>query len=185
MNIKTLSKIIASSLLAINSLSVSISSHAQTEKPQAIDSVNLQQYIGKWYEIAHLPMYFQRNCASKTTAQYAINSDKTVSVLNSCRTIDNKLISSEGIAYAQNAGNSKLQVSFLPKGLRWLPFTKGDYWVLRIDPEYKAVLIGGPTNKYLWILSRTPTIDDATYNSYLETAKKYGYDVNKLVKTPQ
>ena len=185
MNIKTLSKIIASSLLAISSLSISIASHAQTEKPQAIDSVNLKEYIGKWYEIAHLPMYFQRNCASQTTAQYSINSDKTVSVLNSCRTIDNKLISSEGIAYAQNAGNSKLQVSFLPKGLRWLPFTKGDYWVLRIDPEYKVVLIGGPTNKYLWILSRTPTIDDATYNSYLETAKKYGYDVSKLVKTPQ
>ena len=91
----------------------------------------------------------------------------------------------EGIAYAKNAGNSQLKVSFLPKGLRWLPFTKGDYWVLRIDPEYKVALVGGPSNKYLWILSKTPNLDQATYQSYLETAHQYGYDISKVVKTPQ
>ena len=91
----------------------------------------------------------------------------------------------EGIAYAQNAGNSQLKVSFLPKGLRWLPFTKGDYWVLRIDPEYKVALVGGPSNKYLWILSKTPNLDQATYQSYLETARQYGYDISKVVRTPQ
>lgn len=91
----------------------------------------------------------------------------------------------EGIAYAKNAGNSQLKVSFLPKGLRWLPFTKGDYWVLRIDPEYKVALVGGPSNKYLWILSKTPNLDQATYQSYLETARQYGYDISKVVKTPQ
>lgn len=94
------------------------------------------------------------------------------------------MISSEGVAYPQNRGNSKLKVSFLPKGLRWIPFTKGHYWVLRVDPEYKLALVGGPSNKYLWILSREPQLDEATYQSYINTAKDYGYDVTKLIKLP-
>jgi apolipoprotein D and lipocalin family protein len=80
---------------------------------------------------------------------------------------------------------SELKVSFLPAGLRWLPFTKGDYWVLRVDPEYQVALIGGPTHKYLWILSKNPHLDEATYQSYLETARQYGYDLSNLIKTPQ
>lgn len=64
-------------------------------------------------------------------------------------------------------------------------FTKGDYWVLRVDPNYQVALVGGPSHKYLWILSRSPQLDEATYQSYLQTAKSYGYDVSKLVKTTQ
>jgi apolipoprotein D and lipocalin family protein len=72
----------------------------------------------------------------------------------------------------------------LPPGLRWIPFTKGHYWVLRVDPEYKVALVGGPSTKYLWILSREPQLDEATYQSYLDTAKYYGYDITKLIKLP-
>ena len=57
--------------------------------------------------------------------------------------------------------------------------------MLRIDPEYKVALVGGPSDKYLWILSKTPNLDEATYQSYLETARQYGYDISKVVKTPQ
>lgn len=180
-----LKSIVAGTALALSSLSFSVVTQAETITPQAVDKVDIQRYAGKWYEIAHLPMYFQRKCVANTTAQYSLNPDQTVSVLNSCSTAEGGKISSEGLAYSQNEGNSKLKVSFLPKGLRWLPFTKGHYWVLRIDPEYKVALVGGPSDKYLWILSRDAQIDDATYQSYLETAKKYGYDVEKLIKTPQ
>lgn len=169
----------------IFSFIISVTSHAETIAPQAVDKIDIKQYAGKWYEISHLPMYFQRKCVANTTAQYSINNNQTVSVLNSCRTATGEVISSEGVAYPQNPGNSKLKVSFLPKGLRWLPFTKGDYWVLRIDPEYKVALVGGESNKYLWILSRDTKIDEKIYQSYLDTAKSYGYDVSKLVKTPQ
>ncbi len=62
---------------------------------------------------------------------------------------------------------------------------KGDYWVLRVDSNYQVALVGGPSHKYLWILSRSPQLDEATYQSYLQTAKSYGYDVSKLVKTTQ
>ncbi|MBU3845638.1 MAG: lipocalin family protein [Candidatus Acinetobacter avistercoris] len=187
-----LKSIFAGTALVFSSLTLSMTTQAElmptqagTVAPQAVDKIDIQQYVGKWYEIAHLPMYFQRKCVANTTAQYGLNPDKTISVLNSCSTADGGKISSEGVAYSQNEGNSKLKVSFLPKGLRWLPFTKGDYWVLRIDPDYKVVLVGGPSDKYLWILSREAQIDDAIYQSYLDTAKKYGYDVEKLIKTPQ
>ncbi|OTG81622.1 lipocalin family protein [Acinetobacter sp. ANC 4648] len=172
-------------VFGISSLMLTVTSHAETKAPQAVEKIDLQQYIGKWYEIAHLPNYFQRKCASNTTAQYGVNTDQTISVLNSCRTATGEMISSIGVAYPKNSGNSKLKVSFLPKGLRWLPFTKGDYWILRIDPDYKVALVGGPNDKYLWILSRDAKIDEATYQSYLNTAKNYGYDVSKLIKTPQ
>ena len=100
---------------------------AETVAPQAVDRVDIQKYAGKWYEIAHLPMYFQRKCIANITAQYSVNADQTIGVLNSCRIANGEIISSEGVAYSQNQGNSKLKVSFLPKGLRWIPFTKGHY----------------------------------------------------------
>lgn len=172
------------SVFGFSLLSVSFGMHAKTLEPQAVEKIDVKQYVGQWYEIAHLPMYFQRKCVSDTTAKYSINSDQTIAVLNSCRTEKKQMISSEGVAYSQNEGNSKLKVSFLPSGLRWLPFTKGDYWVLRVDPHYQVALVGGPSHKYLWILSRDSKLDEATYQSYLQTAREYGYDVSKLIKTP-
>ncbi|QIC70479.1 lipocalin family protein [Acinetobacter indicus] len=174
--------VLAATTLAI--ISLSFTTQAETVPPQAVDQVDIQRYAGKWYEIAHLPMYFQRKCVSDISAQYTVNADQTIGVLNSCRIENGEMISSEGVAYPQNQGNSKLKVSFLPTGLRWIPFTKGHYWVLRVDPEYKVALVGGPSTKYLWILSREPQLDEATYQSYLDTAKYYGYDITKLIKLP-
>lgn len=182
---KSLSKTLAISTVVCSSIFGAIAAHAETQAPKAVEQIDINKYTGKWYEIAHLPVYFQRKCASDTSATYALKADKTVAVINSCRTQSGEMIRSEGVAYPQNAGNSKLKVSFLPKGLRWIPFTKGDYWVLRIDPDYQTVLVGGPSHKYLWILSRNPQLDTTTYQSYLQTARDYGYDVTKLVKTPQ
>jgi apolipoprotein D and lipocalin family protein len=180
-----LKPLLATGLMAFAGLGFSLTVQAESIKPKAVESIDVQQYAGKWYEIAHLPMYFQRNCVSDTSAQYTVNPDQTIGVLNSCRTETGKIIASQGLAYPQNKGMSKLKVSFLPAGLRWLPFTKGDYWVLRVDPEYQVALVGGPTHKYLWILSKNPHLDEATYQSYLETARQYGYDLSNLIKTPQ
>ena len=183
---KTLIKaLFATGLMTCVSLGFSVVAQAGTMKPKAVEKIDVHQYAGKWYEIAHIPMYFQRNCVSDTTAQYTVNSDQTIAVLNSCRTESGKIIASQGLAYPQNEGMSKLKVSFLPAGLRWLPFTKGDYWVLRVDPEYQVALIGGPSHKYLWILSKKPHLDEAMYQSYLDTARQYGYDLSKLIKTQQ
>ena len=168
------------------SLSLSTTAFANTAPqgtPQAIEKLDVERYMGKWYEIGRLPASFQKKCVGDVTAQYSLNADQSVKVVNTCRTKEGALESSEALAKAVNEGKSKLKVSFLPKGLRWLPFAKGDYWVLRIDDSYNTVLVGGKSTKYLWILSRSPQIDDATYQSYLNTAKQQGYDISKVMRT--
>ncbi|MFT4021494.1 MAG: lipocalin family protein [Acinetobacter sp.] len=152
---------------------------------KAVSKVDIHKYSGKWYEIARLPMYFQRKCQSNVTAQYSLNPDNTLNVINSCKNKEGQIDHANGIAFIQNRNNSQLKVSFLPHGLRWIPFTRGDYWILRLDPEYKVALVGGPSKRYLWILSRSPTLDSKTYQSYLETAKQQGFDISKLIVTPQ
>lgn len=181
----TKNSIVFSGLITCAGLLGSVTVQAESPHPKAVEQIDVNKYVGKWYEIAHFPMYFQRKCVSDTTANYSMNSDNTIAVINSCRTQTGEMITSKGVAYPQNKGNSQLKVSFLPSALRWIPFTKGDYWVLRVDPDYRVALVGGPTHKYLWILSRDPHLDAATYQSYVQTARDYGYDVSKLVQTPQ
>lgn len=156
---------------------------AQVPSPQPVQAIDVKKYQGTWYEIARLPMYFQRKCASDVTATYRLNPDQTIHVDNQCKNKQGKVEASTGIAYAQNAGKSQLKVSFLPKGLRWIPFTQGDYWILKIDPQYQVALVGGPSHKYLWLLSRTPTLDETIVQSYLQTAKAQGYDLSNLIRT--
>lgn len=152
-------------------------------EPKAVDAIDVQKYAGRWYEVSRLPMYFQRNCVSDVQAKYSLNADKTIRVKNQCMNKEGELDVSEGVAYPQNDGNSQLKVSFLPKGLRWVPFSRGDYWVLRVDEDYQVALVGGPSHRYLWLLSRTPDMDEAVIEDYLNTAKAQGYDLSELIRT--
>jgi len=83
-----------------------------------------------------------------------------------------------------DASNSRLEVSFLPEGLRWIPFTKGDYWVILVDGGYTAALVGSPDRKYLWLLSREPRMDEITRQHYIAYARQQGFDVDRMIHTP-
>lgn len=159
--------------------------NATPSKPTPVAHVDLAKYAGKWYEIARLPMYFQRNCASDVTATYTANTDGSIKVDNQCQTVQAKTLESIGKATKNSDTGSQLKVTFLPKGLRWLPFGKADYWVLALDNDYQYALVGTPNQRYLWVLSRTPTMPDSVYNNYVNLAKQQGYDVSKLQKTVQ
>lgn len=159
--------------------------NAAPNKPTPVAHVDLAKYAGKWYEIARLPMYFQRNCASDVTATYTANPDGSIKVDNQCQTAQAQTLESIGKATKNGDTGSQLKVTFLPKGLRWLPFGKANYWVLALDNDYKYALVGTPNQKYLWVLSRTPTMPESIYNSYVGLAKQQGYDVSKLQKTVQ
>lgn len=186
---------IAGTLLAMSACSTMPTSETTAKptgvgKAQAVQSVDLNRYAGKWYEIARLPMFFQRNCASDVTATYTLQPTGKVEVNNQCMGKDGKPMQSIGEASkgeaSKNGGSgSKLKVTFLPQALRWLPVGKADYWVLALDPNYNHALVGTPNQKYLWILSRTPTMDEATYQTMVATAKSQGYEVSKLQKTVQ
>lgn len=159
---------------------------AQQNAVRAVPSVDLKQYSGRWYEISRFPNKFQKKCVGNVTADYALNADGTIRVVNRCLKKDGEI--SEAIGKAKNKDattNSKLEVRFAPGFLSFIPNVWGDYWIIDLDPKYQYAVIGDPKREYLWILSRTPTMDDALYQQLLRKTETMGYDPSKLIKTPQ
>ncbi len=151
------------------------------DKPlEVVDSVDLERYLGRWYEIASYPMYFQKGCTA-TTADYALREHGLIKVVNRCRkgSLDGKLKEAKGRAkVVDTATNAKLKVSFF--GPFW-----GDYWIIDLDPDYQWAVVGGPKRKYLWILSRTPQMDPALYDEIVARLPAKGYGPDGLKKTLQ
>ncbi|WP_349926998.1 lipocalin family protein [Acinetobacter sp. A1-4-2] len=167
-------------------LGMATMAYAQTKPLQTVEKVELDKYLGVWYEVARKPLYFQNKCDRDVTATYTLNENGNVVVDNRCYTKEGNLTQSIGEAFIENAPfNSKLTVSFLPEAIRWLPFGRGDYWVLKLDENYQTVLVGEPRRKYMWVLSRTPQPDQAVVNEYLEYAKSLGYDLGDVIHTKQ
>ena len=146
-----------------------------------VERVELDRFIGKWYEIAKYPNFFQQQCYGGTTAEYGIREDSSISVVNTCRegSLDGPESRIEGYAtIADPTTNAKLSVVFFP------PFG-APYWVIDLDADYQWAVIGEPSRSTLWILSRTPTMDEATYEGILGRLAAKGYDPARLVVTPQ
>jgi apolipoprotein D and lipocalin family protein len=146
-----------------------------------VESIDLDRYAGRWYEIASFPQRFQRGCVA-TTASYTLLADGRIRVENECRdgSFDGDLRRAEGVAWVADpsASQAKLKVQFF-----W-PF-RGDYWVIALDPEYRYAAVGHPSRDYLWILSRTRTLDPETYEALLSRIETQGYDLGRLRRTPQ
>lgn len=172
-------------ILAMILLFCSCSTLSASDKPlDTVDYVDLDRYLGKWYEIARFEHRFQRNCTA-TTAEYSMRDDGDIKVLNSCRlhTPDGKLKEAEGRAWVKDTvSNAKLKVQFFLRGIR-LPIFAGNYWVLELGEDYEYALVGDKSRKYLWILNRTNQMDEQTYNMLVNKASEKGFDVSKLVKT--
>jgi apolipoprotein D and lipocalin family protein len=181
----TLAKIAVGGVVLIG-LGAATLAYAQTKPLQTVDKVQLDRYLGVWYEIARKPMYFENKCSRDITATYTLNENGNVSVTNRCLSKDGQLQQSIGEAFVQNAPfNTKLKVSFLPEAIRWLSLARGDYWILKIDDDYQTVLVGEPRRKYMWVLSRSAQPDQAVVNEYLEYAKSVGYNLTDLIHTKQ
>ncbi|XP_061365834.1 temperature-induced lipocalin-1-like [Gastrolobium bilobum] len=153
---------------------------------QVVKGLDMQRYMGRWYEIASFPSRDQPKNGVNTRATYTLNDDGTVHVLNETWS-GGKRSYIEGTAYkvVPNTDEAKLKVKFyVPPFLPLVPVV-GDYWVLYIDDDYHYALIGQPSKKYLWILCRKTNIDDEIYNELVHKAKDEGYEVSKLHKTPQ
>ncbi|RDX71363.1 Temperature-induced lipocalin-1, partial [Mucuna pruriens] len=153
---------------------------------EVVKGLDLQRYMGRWYEIACFPSRFQPSDGVNTRATYTLRDDGTVNVLNETWS-GGKRSFIEGTAFKADptSDEAKLKVRFwVPPFLPLIPVT-GDYWVFYIDPHYHCALVGQPTRNYLWILSRKNHLDEETYNELVQRAKDEGYDVSKLHKTPQ
>jgi apolipoprotein D and lipocalin family protein len=152
-----------------------------------VPHVDLNRYVGKWYEIARLPNSFQKQCSGDVTATYVLQSDETIKVINRCRNANGELEEAEGQAKKKSSdtSNAKLKVRFAPKILSFLPFVWGNYWVIDLAADYSYAVVGEPDRKYLWILSRTPAIGEDTLQVILEGIKAKGYDLSTLIRTKQ
>lgn len=153
--------------------------HARRPGPDlpVVPRVDLERYTGTWYEIARYPHRFQEGCYG-STATYTLRDDGRIDVVNACRQGGprGELRSAKGIAkIADPVTNAKLRVSFLR------PFW-GDYWIIGLGANYEYAVVGHPSRKYLWILSRTPRMEEATYLQVVARLETLGYDTARLIR---
>ncbi len=165
-------------------LSINIMAQDENTEPVTVNHVDLKRYIGLWYEIAKIPNRFQKNCTGNTTANYSLNEDGTIKVVNSCREEDGEMNTSEGIAkVADKKSNSKLEVSFV--SIFGINLFWGDYWIIGLSDDYDYAVIGTPNRKYGWILSRTKQLPEEKLNEAYNILRKNGYNPNDFVMTLQ
>lgn len=144
-----------------------------------VPSVDLNRYLGTWYEIASYPMFFQRGCVA-TEANYQLRPDGRVTVLNKCRknSLTGPWKTAEGIAkVVESTSNAKLKVKFF---LFW-----GDYWIIDLGSDYEYAVVSEPRQKYLWILSRTRQMDKDLFQDICKRLEEKGFDLERLQMTLQ
>ena len=161
---------------------VAILAASVTGKPndlEVVPHVDLNRYVGRWYEIARLPNRFEKKCVDSVTATYSLRSDGKVEVVNRCRKSSGDYTTATGKAkIVDKTTNAKLKVTFF-----W-PFY-GDYWILELGDNYEYAVVGAPDRKYLWILSRNRQMDESLYQTLLTRMAARGFKTEQMIKTPQ
>lgn len=152
---------------------------------QLVESVDLERYQGRWYEIALLPNFFQRRCVAGTNASYALLPDGLIQVTNRCRQRDGRWRGIQGVARLADpdASSSVLEVRFAPRWLSFLPFIWGDYRVMALDPDYGYAMVGTANRRYLWILARSPELAPDILDRLRQQAAAQGFAVDRLEMT--
>ncbi|MEQ1914965.1 MAG: lipocalin family protein [Sideroxydans sp.] len=149
-----------------------------------VEHVDLNRYLGKWYEIASIPQYFQRQCVRDVTAEYALK-DGAISVTNRCTTATGEISVAQGQArIVDKVSNAKLEVTFV-KLFGWRYQFGGDYWVIDLAADYRYAVVGHPSRKYAWVLAATPQVSVQDLAAIEKRLQENGYDTCGLLTTPQ
>ena len=168
-------------------LTLAASAAGSAGEPRTVARVDLERYAGQWYEVARYPIRFQKQCVGDVVARYTLRPDGKIEVDNSCRDDRGGVSRSQGIARnaSTDGSNSKLKVRFAPQALSWLPFVWANYWILALAHDYSYAVVGTPDRKYLWILSRTPSLPEPLFEQLGSLVAAQGYDPARLVRTKQ
>lgn len=162
-----------------------VDARAQARPVRTVPFVDLNRYTGDWFEIARFENRFQRQCLGDVKANYARRPDGRIDVVNQCRTAGGQT-EARGVARLVDVQtHAKLKVRFAPAWLSWLPPVWGDYWIIGLAPDYSWAVVGDPGREYLWILARTPRLDTGSMAAARTIAQDNGFDVARLVQTPQ
>ena len=154
---------------------------------ETVESVDINKYMGQWYEVASIPTRFQKDCVG-TNAIYTLLENGEVEINNICRkfTLDGELSLQKGRGrVVDTVSNSKLEISFVGPFIGDTWFFWADYWILELGENYEYAVIGTPSKKFLWVLSREKTLDQNLYEEILERRQADGYNVELLKKTLQ
>ena len=157
-----------------------------TAEVKTVGAVDLSRYVGDWYEVARFPNRFEGKCAADVMASYRRQDGGTIEVINSCRKADGTItIAKGGARIVDRSTNAKLKVRFAPAFLSFIPLVWGDYWILGLDPRYRWAVVGSPDRNYLWVLSRSPMLDERDYAQAVDRVRASGFDVSRLERTKQ
>lgn len=173
---------LAAALLASSTLMGA--AHALEVKP--VESFDVTRYLGTWHEIASIPQFFQRKCVRDTKASYSAAADALMRVDNVCTRDDGTRERASGRARAGDPNvASKLEVTFLELFGEHRFWVAADYWVIALDPNYTWAVVGHPSRRYGWILSREPMLPTLAVAEIIGRLKSQGYDACEFWVTPQ
>ncbi|MBL8397254.1 MAG: lipocalin family protein [Candidatus Accumulibacter sp.] len=160
-------------------LAIGVSADAQPLP--TIASLDVPRYMGTWYEIARLPNRFQQKCVGQSRADYQLQDDGSVLVINRCPLVNGEMEVAVGQARQIGGPTSpKLQVRFAPRWLSFIPAVWGDYWVVDIDEAYQWVIVSEPNRQFLWILARQPRLADESLRELLLRLRQSGFSTAGL-----
>lgn len=184
------------SLLAALALFTAGQSFAATPAPlETVPSVDVNRYMGRWYQIAYFPNTFQKQCTRDVTADYKLLAYGQIEVINRCGTAEGKTDEAVGrarlqqkrffgIPVADPVSTARLEVRFAPAIISWFPGVWAPYWVIQLADDYRYSVVSEPSREYLWILARTPTLSAQDMAAIKTRLQAQGFDVNKLVALP-
>jgi apolipoprotein D and lipocalin family protein len=153
--------------------------HSKDQPLPTPANVDIARYIGKWYTVATLPQFYTRSCKGQT-AEYQVLNERQISVLNTCIKKNGETKDIEGVATIINLQtNAELEVKFDTFWNRIFN-VKGDYTIIKLGEGYDTVMVGSKDRKSLWIMSRTPAINEAVYKDYVVNASYLNFKVEKL-----
>ena len=156
--------------------------NSEMPPPETVEFVDIERYVGLWYEIARYPTPFDED-AEAVTAEYTLNEDETVGILNSGVRPDGTPTSIEGVARVEDTEtNAKLLVSFDRPELEGIEF---NYWIIELDEDYEYAVVTDDIRFTLYVLSRTSTMEDAVYEDILYRVVKKGFEADRVELTPQ
>jgi apolipoprotein D and lipocalin family protein len=152
-----------------------IAGEARAPALPIVPQLDPARYVGRWYEVAYIPHWFERGC-SNTTATYSLTTDGRINILNECLR-RGKIHQARAVAWHAGSGSDgEFSVRFF-----W-PFN-APYWVIALDPEYQWAMVGQPSRRYLWILSRKRHLNFTIYKQLIQKAVSLGYNPAQIQLT--
>ena len=150
--------------------------------PKTVPKVDLNRYMGTWYEVAKIPNTFQKSCIKDITANYSLLANNQVKGVNSCRKANGQLFQMGVQGRIKDGTNAKLAFKITSSWLRFIPMLETDYWIVDLADDYSHATVSTSDGKYLWILARQPKLAEPVYQQILQRAAKLGFATDKVVK---